>query len=53
MGLAEKLADGYALKTVDRAKRFYQKVGFRLDINLVAGENFRIVRSMDRRFRCT
>jgi catechol 2,3-dioxygenase-like lactoylglutathione lyase family enzyme len=28
---------------VDRAKRFYQTLGFRLDIDYIAGENFRVV----------
>jgi len=28
---------------VDRAKRFYEKLGFRLDIDLVVGESFRVV----------
>jgi catechol 2,3-dioxygenase-like lactoylglutathione lyase family enzyme len=28
---------------VDRAKAFYQKLGFRLDIDYVANENFRIL----------
>jgi catechol 2,3-dioxygenase-like lactoylglutathione lyase family enzyme len=27
---------------VDRAKRFYQTLGFRLDIDYIAGENFRV-----------
>ena len=27
---------------VDRAKRFYEKLGFRLDIDYVANENFRV-----------
>ncbi len=28
---------------VDRAKRFYQTMGFRMDIDYVGGENFRVV----------
>jgi len=28
---------------VDRAKRFYEKLGFRLDIDYVGNENFRVV----------
>ena len=28
---------------VDRAKRFYQTLGFRRDIDYIAGENFRVV----------
>jgi hypothetical protein len=28
---------------VDRSKRFYEKPGFRLDIDLVVSENFRVV----------
>lgn len=28
---------------VDRAKRFYQTLGFRLDIDYIASENFRVV----------
>jgi catechol 2,3-dioxygenase-like lactoylglutathione lyase family enzyme len=28
---------------VDRAKRFYETLGFRLDIDYIAGENFRVV----------
>jgi catechol 2,3-dioxygenase-like lactoylglutathione lyase family enzyme len=28
---------------VDRAKRFYQKLGFRLDIDYVANEDFRVI----------
>jgi catechol 2,3-dioxygenase-like lactoylglutathione lyase family enzyme len=28
---------------VDRAKRFYQTLGFRLDIDYIAAENFRVV----------
>ncbi len=28
---------------VDRAKRFYEKLGFRLDIDYVANENFRVI----------
>jgi catechol 2,3-dioxygenase-like lactoylglutathione lyase family enzyme len=28
---------------VDRAKRFYEQLGFRLDIDLVAGPDFRVV----------
>ena len=28
---------------VDRAKAFYEKVGFRLDADYAAGENFRII----------
>src|SRR5688572_5325963 len=28
---------------VDRAKRFYEKLGFRLDIDYVANEDFRVI----------
>ena len=28
---------------VDRAKRFYQSLGWRLDADIVVGENFRVV----------
>ncbi len=28
---------------VDRAKRFYEKLGFRLDIDYIANEDFRVI----------
>ena len=32
-----------SVSDVDRAKRFYEKLGFRLDIDYVANENFRVI----------
>jgi catechol 2,3-dioxygenase-like lactoylglutathione lyase family enzyme len=31
------------VSAVDRAKVFYEKLGFRLDIDYVANENFRVI----------
>jgi catechol 2,3-dioxygenase-like lactoylglutathione lyase family enzyme len=35
---------------VDRAKRFYATLGFRLDIDYVGGKNFRVVQLTPPRF---
>ena len=31
------------VSNVNRAQRFYQTLGFRLDIDYIAGENFRVM----------
>ena len=31
------------VSNVDRAKRFYEKLGFRLDIDFVANEDYRVI----------
>jgi hypothetical protein len=38
---------------VDRAKRFYQSLGFRLDIAYIASENFRVMQLTPRGSECS
>jgi catechol 2,3-dioxygenase-like lactoylglutathione lyase family enzyme len=38
---------------VDRAKRFYQSLGWRLDADIVAGEHFRVVQLTPPRSECS
>src|ERR1700760_3571334 len=38
---------------VDRAKRFYQSLGWRLDIDLASGDSFRIVQFTPRHSQCS